>query len=120
MKIPDSRAAAERYVVLRDRFGARPEVPDELGPVNAVLLPTLDNGRRNELEKKYHGPLFLEWSSEEAACGRHVRLVFPLPFDTAEDDACPDCLAMVELWVHDRAEYDRGGTPQRHMAVSCG
>lgn len=36
-----------------------------------------------------------------------MRLVFPLPFDTDEDDACPDCLAMVELWLHDRAEYDR-------------
>lgn len=51
--------------------------------------------------------MFLEsWYPEEAACGRRVRLVFPLPFDTNEDDACPDCLAMVELWVSDRPAFD--------------
>ncbi|MFT9711340.1 hypothetical protein ACM0A9_23165 [Mycobacteroides abscessus subsp. abscessus] len=33
-------------------------------------------------------------------------MVFPLPFDTNEDDACPDCLAMVELWVSDRPAFD--------------
>jgi hypothetical protein len=31
-----------------------------------------------------------------------MRLVFPVQFDTAEEDACPDGLEMVELWIADR------------------
>ncbi|CPZ76836.1 Uncharacterised protein [Mycobacteroides abscessus] len=32
--------------------------------------------------------------------------MFPVPFDTNEDDACPECLAMAELWVSDRPAFD--------------
>jgi hypothetical protein len=46
------------------------------------------------------------WSSEEAACGRRVRLVFPVPFDTAECYACPECVEMAQLWVDDRPAFD--------------
>lgn len=102
MKIPDSRAAAERYVIRQDRFGRYPELPDDYGPVHAVL-----NNHHTRDIHRFREPEFVQWSNPEAACGRHVGVLFPLPFDTGEDDACPDCLEMVRLWVHDRAEYDR-------------
>jgi hypothetical protein len=112
VKIADSRAAAQRYDIRQDRLGKYPEVPDDIGPIHALLYdPPGSEGRRLHprkwLDEPCHEPVFLEWSDEEAACGRRVRLVFPVSFDTGEPDACPHCLEMVDLWVTDRAECDR-------------
>lgn len=93
-------------------MGAEPVVPDEVGHIHALLLST---GREDILLRRprhwfnSHNPEFLEsrWDAEIAACGKRCRLVFPLSFDTDEEDACPDCLEMVELYLHDRPEYDR-------------
>jgi hypothetical protein len=112
VKVPESRAAARRYDIHEDRLGKYPEVPEDIGPVHALLYDLPGNlprwkRRPDWLDKpKAHEPIFLEWSHEEAACGRRVRLVFPVPFDTAEDDACPECLEMAELWVSDRPAFD--------------
>lgn len=88
-------------------------MPEDIGPVHALLFdpPGVQprwKHRPDWLDKpKPHEPMFLEgWFPEEAACGRRVRLVFPVPFDTAEDDACPECLGMAELWVSDRPGFD--------------
>ncbi|MBS9535093.1 hypothetical protein KIH27_16010 [Mycobacterium sp. M1] len=110
MKVPDSRAAAARYEITEDRFGCYPAVPDDLGPIHAVLLDATKSPWRRKERRKYtkaHEELFLEFFPEEAACGRNVRLIFPLSFDTGEDDACAECLEMVELWTTDRDAYDR-------------
>lgn len=113
MKVPESRAAARRYDIHEDRLGRYPEVPEDIGPVHALLFDRREDlplwkRRPDWIDKpKFHDPIFLEgWSSEEAACGRRVRLVFPVPFDTAEDDACPECVEMAQLWVDDRPAFD--------------
>lgn len=112
MKIPESRAAARRYDVLEDRQGKYPAVPEDYGLVHALLFDRPEKlpkwkRRPDWMDKpKFHEPIFLEWSHEEAACGRRMRLVFPVPFDTDEDDACPECLEMADLWATDRDAYD--------------
>lgn len=119
MKVPRSWAAARRYVIHEDKLGTYPEVPEDIGPVHALLFdppekpqpgaPPPWKHRPEWLDKpKPHEPIFLEgwFLPEEAACGRRVRLVFPVPFDTNEDDACPECLEMAELWVGDRPAFD--------------
>lgn len=115
MKIDWSRAAGTRYDLAEDSYGSDryPVVPDEYGPVHALLFDPPDSRpprfvAPDWLDRKFHDAVFLErWRSHEAACGRTVRLVFPVPFDTAEDDACKSCLAMASLWIADRQEYDR-------------
>ncbi|TXI55923.1 hypothetical protein [Mycolicibacter arupensis] len=110
MKVPDSRAAAARYEIAEDRLGCYPVVPDDIGPIHAVLLDATTSPWKRKVRREYtkaHEELFLEFSAEEAACGRNVRLIFPLSFDTDEDDACPNCLEMVDLWLTDRDGYDR-------------
>lgn len=112
MKVPESRAAARRYDIHEDRLGRYPEVPEDIGPVHALLFDPPEKlpkwkRRPDWMDKpKFHEPIFLEWSHEEAACGRRMRLVFPVPFDTAEDDACPECVEMAQLWVYDRPAFD--------------
>lgn len=112
MKVANSRAAAARYDIAEDDLGCYPVVPDELGPIHAVLLDATKSPWKRKVRKRYlnaHEELFLEFGIqvEEAACGRNVRLIFPLSFDTSEDDACAECLEMVELWMTDPAAYDR-------------
>lgn len=113
VKVPGSWAAARRYAIREDKRGTYPEVPEDIGPVHALLFdpPGVQPRRKHRPEwldrPKFHEPFFLEgWFPEEAACGRRVRLVFPVPFDTNEDDACPECLAMADLWVSDRPAFD--------------
>jgi hypothetical protein len=112
VKITHSRATAARYRIGEDRFGKYPAVPDDLGPIHALLFdppgasPRGWQPRRWLDEEKFHEEVFLGLG-EEAACGRYVRLVFPVRFDTNENDACPKCLEMADLWVSDRAAYDR-------------
>ncbi|SHX67115.1 Uncharacterised protein [Mycobacteroides abscessus subsp. abscessus] len=118
MKVPGSWAAARRYDIHEDRLGRYPEVPEDIGPVHALLFdppkppqpgaPPQWKRRPEWLDRpKFHEPIFLEgYNSEEAACGRRVRLVFPVPFDTDEDDVCPECREMAQLWVGDRPAFD--------------
>ncbi len=111
MKIPESRAAVQRYRVREDDLGWYPDMPDEPVPVHALLFDPdeLRYRRRHWLDNPTHEVMYLEsgYESEEAACGRQMRVVFPMSFDTDEDDACPQCLDMAQLWVTDREEYDR-------------
>ncbi|OKH84421.1 hypothetical protein EB75_04625 [Mycobacterium sp. ST-F2] len=113
MKVPESRAAARRYRIHEDRLGRYPEVPEDIGLVHALLFDRREDlpawkRRPNWMDRpKFHDPIFLDsWSYEEAACGCRVRLVFPVPFDTSEDEACPECVEMAELWVSDRPAFD--------------
>lgn len=43
-----------------------------------------------------------------------MRLVFPVPCDTAEEDPCPNCLEMVELWIADHPAFD-ARVRERHV-----
>jgi hypothetical protein len=121
VKIADSRAAAWRYGLAQDRYGSDryPVVPDDYGPVHALLYdpPGTESRRmfpKPWLDNKFHDPVFLR-SREEAACGRYVGLVFPVPFDTDEEEACQECLRMAHLWLTDRNEFDRT-VGERHAA----
>ena len=114
MKIADSRAAVRRYERRENHLGWYPELPEDLGRVHALLFDppgswTRQVRTRHWLDRRVHEVTFLEsaFESEEAACGRRMRVVFPMLFDTEEPDACPQCLDMVNLWVTDREEYDR-------------
>jgi hypothetical protein len=77
VKIADSRAAARHYGLAQDRYGSDryPVVPDEYGPVHALLFdPPGSESRRMFpkpwLDNKFHDPVFLQFSREKAACGR--------------------------------------------------
>lgn len=113
-KIPNSRAAAKRYEIATAKDGYRyPVVPDDYGPVHALLFdPPLPGPSRRQLwpewRNRTQGNEFLRgWEPEEAACGRGVRLVFPVSFDLEEEDVCPACHKLATLWVMDRAAFDR-------------
>jgi hypothetical protein len=116
VKIENSRGAARRYVIEQDKSGDRyPAVPEDYGPVHALLWDSRPGPEKQYplWRNKIHREEFLH-TPEEAACGVPVRLVFPVPFDDKdEEDACPDCLAMVDLWVRDRPAYDRIVTDRR-------
>lgn len=104
MKIPDSRAAEKRWDVS----------PSAVARVfvHAVLLndPARPWTRYKATRfRSMHEPEHIQYASEapEAACGRRVRLVYPMSFDDKEDDACPDCLKLIAIWQIDPDEYCR-------------
>jgi hypothetical protein len=49
----------------------------------------------------------LEGGFVEAACGTRLRVVYHTPFDLDQDNACPGCVSMAQLWQTDPREYDR-------------
>lgn len=114
MKVPHSNAAGHHFVWKGDDGeGYDPAVPEDAFEVHAILFdpdtpPHLSFSRNWWAEQTArHQVAFLEIGDAISACGKRCRMVFPLRFDTEEPDACPRCLEMVELWLTDRAEYDR-------------
>lgn len=113
MKVPHSNAAGHHFVWKGDDGeGYDPAVPDDDFEVHAILFdpeephpPLWRNWWAEQTAR--HQVAFLEVGEEISACGKRCRMIFPLSFDTAEPDACPRCLEMVELWLTDRAEYER-------------
>ncbi|MCB1256477.1 MAG: hypothetical protein KDB26_05190 [Microthrixaceae bacterium] len=112
MKVPHSNAAGHRYVWTRDHLGSTPGVPDQF-EVHAILFDPEATRHVPHTRRKWtelierHEVAFLDYDNEVSACGKRCRMIFPLSFDTAEPDACPKCLEMVELWLNDRPEYER-------------
>jgi hypothetical protein len=86
-------------------------VPDDYGPVHAVLLECPDKWRRRKLDrfKQISHVEFIEyeWNAPQSVCGRSVRVVYPMPFDADEDDACPQCKQLLLVRSIDPEEYHR-------------
>ena len=36
-----------------------------------------------------------------------LRVIYRMPFDMTEDDACPRCVSIARIWQTDRNEYQR-------------
>ena len=109
MKVEDSRAAARHWDL--GEKGTAPAEPEEPGTIHAYLYqPDVMSESESMTFKwlmKEAGTALLEFAPAEAACGMAVRVIYRMPFDTEETDACGRCLAMVELWLKDRSEYHR-------------
>jgi hypothetical protein len=93
MKVPNSRAAAKRS----------PASADDRIFVHAVLLndpvKRLNRLKLSRRVKSESGLIHFEhWDAPEAICSRRVRLVYPMPFDTAEpENPCNQCLGLLEV-----------------------
>ncbi|MGV0582101.1 hypothetical protein ABQE57_25850, partial [Mycolicibacterium elephantis] len=112
-KIENSRAAVRRYIIRRSPVDGAPspDVPDKCGPVHAVLVQAPSRWEQHKLEKlaRHRGIQFIEWewNAPYSMCGVQVRVVYPMTFDTDEDDACPECKALAAIRSIDPAEYMR-------------
>jgi hypothetical protein len=95
VKIGDTRAALERYDLRRSEdHRLDPCVPDDPGTVHAYLVEqswlALPPHSHEAWIENRRGPLFAEKPPEwSAACGKRVRVILPLSFDTNEPTACP-------------------------------
>ncbi|TDO15018.1 hypothetical protein EV580_3158 [Mycobacterium sp. BK086] len=113
VKVPNSRAAVKRFEMRRDSEDHRlyPEVPDDYGVVHAVLLADQERQHlpliRFNPDSKETAFIEYAWAAPEVVCGRRVRVIFSMQFDTDEDDACPDCLRLCGLLMDDEPEYQR-------------
>lgn len=130
MRIPDSRAAAEKADERLDPVYKMREwiEPKEPGPIHAWLYaahpgpPTpkdrwsvrsaqraaKDAARLRDFILAQKGTHCLEGGSVSAACGKRVRVIYKRPFDAnAEHVVCPRCAELAHLWHTDVAEYDR-------------
>ncbi|MBN7443412.1 hypothetical protein I3U51_23025 [Mycobacteroides abscessus subsp. abscessus] len=119
MKINDSRAAVRRYVIRRSSEGEPiPAVPEKCGPVHAILLDNPRNWqqRKRVLSKRLRAVEYIErsWAPAQTVCGIDVRVIYPMPFDTDEDDSCRDCENLlvvrsmdVDVYMRQRSEMLR-------------
>lgn len=112
MKITDTRAAFRNYDLVRDPVDhlLDPILPEEPGLVHAVVLHTDRKYRPHRLTalNAMRGPIFASYSGQyEALCGRHVKVILPMPFDTDEDELCPQCLRWLTLRHTNPAEFQR-------------
>lgn len=119
MKINDSRAAVQRYVIRRSSDGYPvPAIPDRCQPVHAILLddPRNRQQRKLALSRRTRTIEYIEysWSAPQTVCGIDVRVVYPMPFNTDEDDACKGCKGLlkvrsmdVEVYLRQRSEMLR-------------
>ncbi|WP_157895843.1 hypothetical protein [Mycobacteroides chelonae] len=119
MKINDSRAAVQRYVIRRSADGYPiPAIPEKCGPVHAILLNDPRNWQQRKLvlSKRPRTVEYIErsWTAARSACGIDVRVVYPMSFDTEEDDVCLDCRGLlvvrsmdVDVYMRQRSEMLR-------------
>ncbi|MFT4202180.1 hypothetical protein [Gordonia sp. (in: high G+C Gram-positive bacteria)] len=110
MKTPDTRAALRHYDLARDPVdhGLDPVLPAEPGPVHALDLEPDRVYRRHAHLDNNRSVVFSEWSGTYTAlCERIVRVILPMPFDTADPDVCPQCQRWAELRIADPAEFKR-------------
>jgi hypothetical protein len=93
-KILGTFATVERFVLQKDPVDHRldPVLPDEMEVIHACVMP----------EEPLHGiwaeiadatePIFARPQHfMKAACGRHVRVYMPTPFDSEHPKACQRC-----------------------------
>jgi hypothetical protein len=87
LKYPEARAGLARYVTAWSTIDGYPEP----GKVHAVLEDWFaKHNKFFECLDAVEQPVFLEDStSEQAACGPHVKIVLPQQFDTDDADAYP-------------------------------
>jgi hypothetical protein len=112
MKMNYSRRAIRHYVWRHspvDHF-MEPQLPDDPGPVHAVLFePPKPNERRNPTVKSPAEQTdihFIEFGDlPEAACGVRVRVVDVEAFDTDDAGVCPRCSEVAIIRQEDPAEY---------------
>ena len=90
MKIPETRAARERFALRRDPVDHRLDlyVPDEPGIVH--------QGAWIAKRKTAFAENNRSW---EAFCGANVRVILPQSFDTGEPAACAKCVELATLWA---------------------
>ena len=107
MKIADSRSAARYFDKKLDPVTKLkdPVEPAEPGTIHAWLYNPTDYGARWVLSQP--GTALLEDEPAEAACGVSLRVIYRMPFDMTEDDACPRCVSIARIWQTDRNEYQR-------------
>lgn len=130
MKINDSRAAVRRYVIRRSDDGYPiPAVPENCGPVHAILLEDPHNWQQRKLalSKRLRAVEYIEysWAAARTVCGINVRVVYPLSFDTEEGDSCKDCKSLlvvrsvdVDVYMRQRSELLRARRQELQLKQS--
>lgn len=113
MKIPGTRAALKRYDLMRDpeTHLVDPTLPDNPGPVHCVEP---DEGM-NQYKDAFLShqipttsePLFLEVRPMHTVCGRRIRVLLPLDYNTKDPDACRQCTRWLELRESDPEQFHR-------------
>jgi hypothetical protein len=101
MKIPESRAAIERFVLRRDPADHRrdPYVPDELGIVHGFPADSLVFASQGAWIAKRKTAFAQRNRSWVAFCAANIRVILPQSFDTAEPAACAKCVELATLWA---------------------
>ena len=88
-----------------------PQLPDDPGPVHAVLYEPSTTRRRDSTVKSPAEQTdihFIEWGElPEAACGLRVRVVDVKAFETNEVGVCPRCAELAIMRRDDPAKYRR-------------
>lgn len=99
MNVPESRAATKLPKSADDRLFVHAVLLND--PVKRIYNDTL---RRLRFQ---HGPEEFHYlGAPEAICGRHVRVVYPMPFKPdEEDDACPECKQLLSILRVDPEQY---------------
>ena len=116
MRIDNSRRAWREFVMRRspvDHF-MEPHLPDDPGPVHAVLYEPRQPNPRRYRDPTMKSPAeqtdiqFIEYGeAPEAACGLRVRVVDVKAFDTNEAGVCPRCRELAITRRDDPAKYRR-------------
>lgn len=94
MKILDSFAALERFELRRSVDSQLdPYVPEVIDVVHAGLLPEEPwTGTFERIADAGEAVFAEKGRFLEAACGRHIRVYLPEPFDTGHPKACQRCI----------------------------
>lgn len=101
MKIPETRAARERFALRRDPVDHRLDlyVPDEPGIVHGYAADSLAFASQGAWIAKRKTAFAENNRSWEAFCGANVRVILPQSFDTGEPAACAKCVELATLWA---------------------
>lgn len=93
MKLDFSRKALQFYRWIPDEDGGYPQVDDD-AVVHAVLLNhphSWVRSKTKELRRMGAVVYLRKLESVTAVCGRDVRVVYPMAFDTGEAEGCAEC-----------------------------
>jgi hypothetical protein len=97
VKIDYSRKALQFYRWIPDQTGGRAQVDDD-ALVHAVLLNhphAWERYKTKELRRMIAERYLRRDEAVTAVCGRDVRVVYPMAFDTGEDEACAECKGLL-------------------------
>jgi hypothetical protein len=83
-------------------------LPDDLGPVHAVPIPSRDRRTLRE-------PEFLDgWGYATAVCGATVKVLLPQSFDPGDEDSCSRCVGPALRGEHAPRHRDDEPADTRH------